>query len=207
MCCIPATYFNGVVLLSEEMNKDSIDETPGEDQAGDPNCESNENGDSSDSLLSQETFEEAIREKEQFRSIAQRAQADLVNYRQRTSQELEESRRTVKFGILSRFLGVADDLSRAIDNLPDDADETWIEGISLVARNLSNSLEMEGVQKIIAIGEQFDPYQHEAIMYEERCEEEGTIVNVIQDGYKLNDRILRPARVVVAQAKNIEEEK
>ena len=44
-------------------------------------------------------------------------------------------------------------------------------------------------------------------MYEERCEEEGTIVNVIQDGYKLNDRILRPARVVVAQAKNIEEEK
>ena len=189
--------------MSEEMNKDSIGETPSEDQIVDPNCVS----DDEETTLSQETFEEALREKEQFRSIAQRAQADLVNYRQRASQELEESRRTVQFGILSRFLGVADDLSRAIDNLPDDADETWIEGISLVARNLSNSLEIEGVQKIEAIGEQFDPYQHEAIMYEERCdEEEGTIVSVIQDGYKLNDRILRPARVVVAQAKNLQEE-
>ena len=192
--------------MSEEMNKDSIGETPGEDQAADPNCISNEEETSTETTLSPETFEEARREKEQFRSIAQRAQADLVNYRQRASQELEESRRTVKFGILSRFLGVADDLTRAIENLPDDADETWIEGISLVARNLSNSLEIEGVQKIEAIGEQFDPYQHEAIMYEERCEEEGTIVSVIQDGYKLNDRILRPARVVVAQAKNLQEE-
>ena len=189
--------------MSEEMNKDSIGETPSEDQIADPNFVSVDE----ETTLSQETFEEALREKEQFRSIAQRAQADLVNYRQRASQELEESRRTVQFGILSRFLGVADDLSRAIDNLPDDADETWIEGISLVARNLSNSLEIEGVQKIEAIGEQFDPYQHEAIMYEERCdEEEGTIVSVIQDGYKLNDRILRPARVVVAQAKNLQEE-
>ena len=189
--------------MSEEMNKDSIGETPSEDQIADPNFVS----DDEETTLSQETFEEALREKEQFRSIAQRAQADLVNYRQRASQELEESRRTVQFGILSRFLGVADDLSRAIDNLPDDADETWIEGISLVARNLSNSLEIEGVQKIEAIGEQFDPYQHEAIMYEERCdEEEGTIVSVIQDGYKLNDRILRPAQVVVAQAKNLQEE-
>ena len=189
--------------MSEEMNKDSIDETPSEDEIADPNCVS----DNEETTLSRETFEEALREKEQFRSIAQRAQADLVNYRQRASQELEESRRTVQFGILSRFLGVADDLSRAIDNLPDDADETWIQGISLVARNLSNSLEIEGVQRIEAIGEQFDPYQHEAIMYEERCEEEeGTIVSVIQDGYKLNDRILRPARVVVAQAKNLQEE-
>ena len=189
--------------MSEEMNKDSIDETPSEDEIADPNCVS----DNEETTLSRETFEEALREKEQFRSIAQRAQADLVNYRQRASQELEESRRTVQFGILSRFLGVADDLSRAIDNLPDDADETWIQGISLVARNLSNSLEIEGVQKIEAIGEQFDPYRHEAIMYEERCdEEEGTIVSVIQDGYKLNDRILRPARVVVAQAKNLQEE-
>ena len=193
--------------MSEEMNKDSIGETPGEDQAADPNCVSNEEETSTETTLSQETFEEALREKEQFRSIAQRAQADLVNYRQRASQELEESRRTVKFGILSRFLGVADDLTRAIENLPDDADESWIEGISLVARNLSNSLELEGVMKIEAIGEHFDPYQHEAIMYEERCdEEEGTIVSVIQDGYKLNDRILRPARVVVAQAKNLQEE-
>lgn len=189
--------------MSEEMNRDSIDETPSEDEIADPNCVS----DNEETTLSRETFEEALREKEQFRSIAQRAQADLVNYRQRASQELEESRRTVQFGILSRFIGIADDLSRAIDNLPDDADETWIEGISLVARNLSNSLEIEGVQKIEAIGEQFDPYRHEAIMYEERCdEEEGTIVSVIQDGYKLNDRILRPARVVVAQAKNLQEE-
>ena len=148
-----------------------------------------------------DSFEEALREKEQFRAMAQRAQADLVNYRNRVSQELEESRRAVKFNILNRFLKVADDLALAVENIPEDADKSWLEGMSLVQRNLENTFEAEGVHKIDSLGSLFDPHEHEALMYEEQTDvEEGVIVNVIQEGYRISDRILRPARVVVAQA-------
>jgi len=151
--------------------------------------------------LTQDSFEEALREKEQFRAMAQRAQADLVNYRNRVSQELEESRRTVRFHVLNRFLKIADDLALAVENIPEETDSTWAEGISLVQRNLENTFEAEGVQKIESLGSLFDPHEHEALMYEEQMDvEEGIIVNVIQEGYRIDDRILRPARVVVAQA-------
>ena len=150
--------------------------------------------------LSQENLEEALREKEQFRTMAQRAQADLVNYRNRATQELEEARRTARFAVLTRFLNVIDDLSRAVQSLPDGADDSWTEGISLVLRNLEKTFESEGISKIDSFGAEFDPYQHEALMYEQTEDaEEGTVVNVIQEGYKIGDRILRPARVVVAQ--------
>ena len=155
---------------------------------------------SSQGELSQENLEEALREKEQFRSMAQRAQADLVNYRNRATQELEEARRTARFAVLTRFLNVIDDLSRAVQSLPDGADDSWTEGISLVLRNLEKTFESEGISKIDSFGAEFDPYQHEALMYEQTEDaEEGTVVNVIQEGYKIGDRILRPARVVVAQ--------
>ncbi len=149
----------------------------------------------------QDLIEQLTREKDQFRALAQRAQADLVNYRNRASQEMEESRRIVKFGVISKFLNVADDLERAIGNIPSDMDENWSEGITLVLRGLENSLTLEGVEKIDALGESFDPHFHEALMYEERSDKkEGIVVDVIQAGYKIKDRVLRPARVVVAQS-------
>ena len=154
-----------------------------------------------DARTDQDLIEELTREKDQFRALAQRAQADLVNYRNRASQEMEESRRIVKFGVISKFLNVADDLERAIGNIPSDMDENWSEGIILVLRGLENSLTLEGVEKIDALGESFDPHFHEALMYEERSDtEEGIIVDVIQTGYKIKDRVLRPARVVGAQS-------
>ena len=162
--------------------------------------------DSQESDFDKEHFDEVLREKEQFRSIAQRAQADLVNYRNRATQELEEAKRTVKFGLLTRFLSVADDLSRAVDSVPNDSDQNWSEGILLVLRNLENIFEMEGVKKLEALGVQFDPYLHEALLYEENEDaNEGEIITVIQEGYSINDRILRPSRVVVAQSIKVEE--
>jgi len=145
-------------------------------------------------------LKDALKEKDRFQSIAQRAQADLVNYRSRAIQEHDEIKRTIRFGVISRFIGVADDLERAIDEIPDDIEKGWKEGILLVLRNLENSLDIEGVKKIDALGEIFDPYKHEALLYEKTFQSpEGTILNVIQNGYTLNDKILRPARVVVAQ--------
>ena len=154
-----------------------------------------------DSRSDHELIEELTREKEQFRSQAQRAQADLVNYRNRAFQEIEESRRIVRFEVISTFLNVVDDLERAIGNIPSDMDESWYEGITLVLRSLENSLTLEGVEKIDALGETFNPHLHEALMHEERSDaEDGVVVDVIQAGYKIRDRVLRPARVVVAQS-------
>ena len=85
-----------------------------------------------------------------------------------TDAEWEDSGgKTIKFGILGRFLNVIDDLSRAVENVPDDVNEDWDQGISLVLRNLENALEMEGVTKVDSLGEHFDPHLHDALMFEE----------------------------------------
>ena len=140
-----------------------------------------------------------------YKSLAQRAQADLVNYRNRATQEIEETKRVVQFGLLSRFISVVDDLERAMENLPEDSQNEWSEGVALVLRNLEKILELEGVVQIESMGKPFDPKEHEALLYEENTEnEDGVIINVIQQGYRLNERIIRPARVIVS--KFIEEE-
>lgn len=151
----------------------------------------------------EESIEDAVdlsQEIDHYKSIAQRAQADLVNYRNRSIQELEETKRTVQFGLLSRFISVADDLERAMENLPEEAQNEWSEGVALVLRNLEKILELEGVVQIESLGKPFDPKEHEALLYEENTEiEDGQVVNVIQQGYRLNERIIRPARVIVSK--------
>ena len=188
-------------MKGEEKDESFAEQSDSE--SGDVNGEENENSPSDQDLI-----EELTREKEQFRSLAQRAQADLVNYRNRASQEIEESKRVVRFGVIGKFLNAVDDLERAIGNIPSDMAESWYEGVTLVLRNLENSLTLEGVEKIDALGEPFDPHIHEALMHEERSDsEDGMIVDVIQAGYRIQDRILRPARVVVAQSPSQEEKK
>lgn len=181
-------------MKNEEIEESSSEQSSSEDE------DVNDEG-TKDARSDQDLIEELTREKDQFRSLAQRAQADLVNYRNRASQEIEESRRIVRFGVISKFLNVADDLERAIGNIPSDMDENWYEGITLVLRGLENSLTLEGVEKIDALGEPFDPHIHEALMHEERSnDEDGMVIDVIQAGYKIKDKVLRPARVVVAQS-------
>ena len=143
---------------------------------------------------------ELSHEIEHYKSIAQRAQADLVNYRNRATQEIEETKRIVQFGLLSRFISIVDDLERAIENLPEDSQNEWSEGVALVLRNLEKILELEGVVQIESLGKPFDPREHEALLYEGNTEtEDGLIINVIQQGYRLNERVIRPARVIVSK--------
>ena len=147
-------------------------------------------------------LEEALREKDQFKAMAQRAQADLINYRRRVGDEREELRRSANTGLILRILTVVDDLERALALVPDDAVAPgWLEGLQLVRRNLQNLLDAEGVTKIEAEGKPFEPWEHEAIFYEETAEsEEGLVVKVFRDGYRQHDRIVRPAQVSVAKA-------
>ncbi len=172
-----------------------------EDPAPEPNDQESINlASEKDSTDSPETSIDLSEEIDHYKSIAQRAQADLVNYRSRASQEIEEAKRAVQFGVISRFLSIVDDLERAVENAPEEAQIEWREGVELVLRNLEKALELEGVSQIDSLGKSFDPREHEALLYEENSDtEDGLILNVIQQGYRLNERIIRPARVIVSK--------
>jgi molecular chaperone GrpE len=173
----------------------SGDATPESDDQESNNLGSEE--DSSDALETPVDLNEEI---DHYKLIAQRAQADLVNYRNRANQEMEEAKRAVKFGVISRFISIVDDLERAVENVPEEAQIEWTEGVALVLRNLEKALELEGVSQIESLGKSFDPREHEALLYEENSDiEDGLILNVIQQGYRLNERIIRPARVIVSK--------
>ena len=148
-----------------------------------------------------EELEEALREKDQFRTMAQRSQADLTNYKRRAAEELQEVRRTTNADLLLKVLSVVDDMERAVSLVPEDAVAPgWLDGLRLVQRNLANLLDSEGITKIEADGRPFEPWQHEAVLYEEASDSpEGTVIRVIRDGYNLRDRVLRPAQVAVSR--------
>ena len=145
--------------------------------------------------------EDMEQERDQFKAMAQRAQADLVNYRRRVEEERQELRRNANADIIVKFLAVVDDFERAIAMLPDDESAAgWREGLMLVKRNLDNLLESEGVSKIEAAGKDFDPWEHEAVHYMETQEaEDGTIMQVFREGYRLHDKVLRASQVIVAK--------
>ena len=156
----------------------------------------------------EEQLAEALREKDQFRAMAQRSQADLANYKRRAAEEVVEARRSASTGLLLKVLSVVDDMERALAHVPESAVAPgWLDGLRLVQRNLSNLLDSEGVTAIEAQGRPFEPWEHEAVLYEETPDSaEGTVVRVIREGYRLRDRVLRPAQVAVAKAPEREPE-
>lgn len=154
-------------------------------------------------------LEEALREKDQYKNMAQRAQADLVNYRRRAAQELSEARENANAQLLLKLISVADDFNRAFNMIPEDAVAPgWYDGLELVHRNLQRQMESEGLIKIeTAIGQPFDVHEHEAVFSETDSDnEEGSVVRVIRDGYKLHQRVLRAAQVSVSKAAEQEPE-
>jgi molecular chaperone GrpE len=138
---------------------------------------------------------------EAYLDLAQRAQADFVNYKRRTAQELEQKIRDANGGLLTQLLPVIDDLQRALANVPPElADQAWPQGVALIGQKLDGILERQGLERIGGEGDRFDPHIHEAVAYEEHpVYDEGQVANVYRVGYRLNDRVLRPAQVVVAR--------
>ncbi len=131
----------------------------------------------------------------------QRSRAEFANYKKRVKREKEEMRAQVTGEILTHYLGVIDDLERALKDRPVESESNaWAEGIELIFTKLKAILESEGVEPIVAEGKIFDPNFHEAVTYEENDDHrDGEVIEVIQTGYKLGDRVLRPAMVRVAK--------
>ncbi|MCI0869480.1 MAG: nucleotide exchange factor GrpE [Chloroflexi bacterium] len=189
-------------MTNEDRPEDS-ESTPNSDASNEGQAKNIEEAEEKDEMtLTQERLEEALQEKDQFRSIAQRAQADLINYRKRAADEQKEIRRNANTSLILKVLGIVDDLNRAVDMVPEDAvSPGWMEGLNLVQRNLANVLDSEGVTKIEAEGQPFEPWGHEAVFYQETPDgEHGIVTDVIRDGYKLRDRVIRAAQVVVSKA-------
>ena len=126
----------------------------------------------------------------------QRTQADLVNYKRMAGLEKEETSRFANTNLVMAILPFLDDLERALANLSaEQADAKWVEGIKLMERKLLANLEGQGVSVIKALGERFDPRVHEAV--KQAPGKEGAVIEEIQRGYKLRDRVLRPSIVAV----------
>ncbi len=130
----------------------------------------------------------------------QRARAEFANYKKRLEREQAQTNANAAANVLRRYLEVMDDLELALKNRPQDGDgAAWSSGVELIYRKLSAMLESEGVSPIEAEGQLFDPTMHEAITNEPHPElESGQIIAVVKRGYRLGERVLRPAQVRVA---------
>jgi molecular chaperone GrpE len=146
-------------------------------------------------------LERARSERQEFLDGWQRARAEFANYRKRMERDQEEVRTRIAGETLLRVLGILDDLDRALKDRPMDGEAaSWAEGIELIYRKFQALLEAEGVQPILAEGLAFNPAQHEALSHEEsEGHEEGQVIEVVQRGYRIGDRVLRPALVRVAK--------
>jgi molecular chaperone GrpE len=128
----------------------------------------------------------------------QRSVAEFQNYRRRVDAENKDTYLNAVGNIAKRYLPILDDLERALATRP--ANLAWVDGIELIYHKLQSILEAEGLKRIEAEGQMFDPNFHEAIVQEpSEDHESGRIIAVVQNGYMLGGRVIRPAQVRVAQ--------
>ncbi len=126
----------------------------------------------------------------------QRSAADFINYKRRVEQERSEAAKLANAALAINLLPVFDDLDRAVESVDAHlAGLNWVQGIIAIHRKFKGLLESMGVTEIAAAGEPFDPTIHEAVAQEPG--EEGKVVHVLQKGYRLGDKVLRPALVIV----------
>jgi molecular chaperone GrpE len=164
-------------------------------------AESSANGEQANAEIEalMKRLEEAEAKAAEHREGWQRAQADFINYKSRVQRDQELMKSVMKGDIIKKFLPVLDDLERALQNRPADSG-SWIGGIELIHKKLQSILESEGVTRIEAEGQLFDPNFHEAISHEpNETVESGHVIAVVQNGYMLGDHVIRPALVRVAQ--------
>jgi molecular chaperone GrpE len=142
-------------------------------------------------------------ERDEYLAALQRERAEFVNFRRRTADERQKERGYAGVDLITKVLILADDFDRALETRPADlADNAWVEGIAAIDRKLRLLLESEGVGAVEATpGTPFDPREHEAVVSVPGTgRAEGEIVEEVRRGYRLGDRLIRPALVAVAAA-------
>ena len=131
-----------------------------------------------------------------------RTRADFDNYKKRVQRDAQRTHQDAVASIIKSYLTIADDLERALKNKPDGKEVAgWINGIELIYKKLINLIKNQGVERMdVNPGDEFDPNIHEAITQEEHPDfQDGQIIDIVQPGYRIDDRIIRPAMVRVAR--------
>jgi len=146
-------------------------------------------------------LEEARLKMSEYLDGWQRSRAEFSNYRKRIEREQAQTYQLAVGNVIKRYLDVADDLERALKNRPKDGEgAVWANGVELIYQKLLSFMDSEGVKPMEVEGQPFDPTIHEAISSENSDQHEsGQVIEVVQQGYKLGDRVLRPAIVRVAR--------
>ena len=148
-----------------------------------------------------QNLESAQQELLQSQDATQRAQAELVNYRKRADDERISLQQYSNSRLIVKLLPVFDELGLAVDHADrSDRDNPWVEGVRLIHRKVLTLLESEGVSRIESLGAAFNPLEHEAVGTQETDQlPPGFISEVVRNGYRLHDRVIQPAQVVVAR--------
>ena len=156
---------------------------------------------SEEELTEEETEDElavATRERDEYLDLAKRTQAEFENYRKRAARESALAGERAKAGLVRELLPVVDNLERALASA-EEGEDHLAHGVRLVLEDLVAVLARNGIEQFDPTGEKFDPTLHEALsMRDQEDAESGTVIDVMEKGYRLNGDVLRPARVVVA---------
>ena len=145
----------------------------------------------------EQRLEAAEAERDERTNDLQRVAADFDNYRKRVARDQESLVTRAHERLVKELLPVLDDLERALQAAAEHEEAKLADGVQLVYRELRDALSREGLAEVEADGK-FDPHVHEALLTQPSDREEGSVLEVLQKGYRLGDRVLRPARVVIA---------
>jgi len=180
------------------MSEEQVPETTSEEVVSEVEAEGVEQD--LDALLA-----DAHKEKDEYLELAKRTQADFENFRKRMAQEVQAAGVRGKGQVAQEVVPALDDLERAIEaaglDPEGDSEDGLAHGVLLVFRSLREGLKRNGIEAIDPKGEKFDPNQHEALSTLPAAAggESGVVVEVLQKGYRLDDKLIRPARVVVSE--------
>ena len=137
------------------------------------------------------------RERDEYLDTLQRLKAEFDNYRKRVARDQQELAARAHERLVSQLVPVLDDLERALEAAAEHEEAKLEDGVRLVHRSLADALVREGLAEIPTEGK-FDPHTQEALLAQPSSAAEGTVIQVLQKGYTLGDRVLRPARVVIS---------
>ncbi len=145
----------------------------------------------------QDELAEALRQRDEYLDTLQRLKAEFDNYRKRVAREEQRLVLRASERLVKQLIPMLDDLERAVDAAVEHGELKLADGVRLVHRSLADMLVREGLSEV-ETGGRFDPHTQEALLSQPSIEPEGTVIQVVQKGYRLGDQVLRPARVVVS---------
>ncbi|MEK3881639.1 nucleotide exchange factor GrpE [Paenibacillus sp. PL2-23] len=189
-------------MSAKEQQNEAVD-TVVEEQASDSMQEAAESQDAApeaEQAATDSRYDELVKQAEEAQQRYLRAQADFDNFRRRTMKEKEELGQYASMKLVGQLLPVVDNFERAMAAASSNSDyESLAKGVDMIFRQLSGTLDAEGLKPIQSVGEPFNPEFHQAIMTVESDEyEEGIVVEEVQKGYMLKEKVLRPAMVKVS---------